>query len=164
MTDPQSDIARIIPRLVRLSRILAPSRESAEDLAQETLLRVWSRLRGGAEIEDLEAYLMTTLRHLARRKTRPMLPLDDDMAAQNAGVLDRLELGEVLAALDRLPQHQARLVRAFAMGHSLAEIARAEGVPQGTVMSRIARARTQLRARLRPPADPPPPCRGDAPS
>ncbi|MGW1022149.1 sigma-70 family RNA polymerase sigma factor [Streptomyces sp. NPDC002577] len=53
------------PRLVAYARSLTGSPWAAEDLVAEAHFRVWRRLSGGHEIDNVPAYLMTTVRHLA---------------------------------------------------------------------------------------------------
>lgn len=139
----------MLPRLMRRALHYAPSREAAEDLAQEALMRVWAQLASEAQIDDIERYLFVALRNLARRQPRAMdaldeasMPLTDDSSAQ-------VIAGEVLEAMDALPPEQASVLRAHAVeGRSYAEIADRDGLPIGTVMSRAARGRARLRKRL----------------
>jgi RNA polymerase sigma factor (sigma-70 family) len=83
--------------------------------------------------------------------------LDDGMPelAQPPRQLDRLELRDVLAALSRLPETQrAALVLIALEDFSYAEAARVQGIPIGTLMSRLARGREALRQAMgenRPP-------------
>ena len=53
------------PRLVAYARSLTRNAWSAEDLVAEAHFRVWRRLSAGHEIDNVPAYLMTTVRHLA---------------------------------------------------------------------------------------------------
>ncbi|MGW7078356.1 sigma factor [Streptomyces sp. NPDC054866] len=53
------------PRLVAYARSLTGSAWVADDLVAEAHFRVWRRLSSGHEIENVPAYLMTTVRHLA---------------------------------------------------------------------------------------------------
>ncbi|NEC84756.1 sigma-70 family RNA polymerase sigma factor [Streptomyces sp. SID12501] len=53
------------PRLVAYARSLTKSSWAAEDLVAEAHFRVWRRLSAGHEIDNVPAYLMTTVRHLA---------------------------------------------------------------------------------------------------
>ncbi len=53
------------PRLVAFARSLTKSSWAAEDLVAEAHFRVWRRLSAGHEIDNVPAYLMTTVRHLA---------------------------------------------------------------------------------------------------
>lgn len=137
-----------IPDLRRLARILAGNPERAEDLLQEALLQVWARLCDGARIDDLGAYLRTTLRNLARRHQGGGPGLDEvpEPAAPEV-MAARLALGDVARALAAMPAPERRLVlRRAGEGASYAELARAEALPVGTVMSRLARLRRRLRS------------------
>jgi len=153
MINTTHTLTDLMPALTRLARILAPTPDAAEDMAQEALLRVWVRLKRGGEIEDLRPYLMTTLRNAS---TRPVQQ-DQELTEHNtpshpAEVWSRFACDDVRNALTRLPGDQADLLRMLALhGNTYAEIAKAFDLPIGTVMSRISRARTQLRADLNLP-------------
>ncbi len=156
-SDRAEQLVAMRPRLLRRARRYCGTTEAAEDLVQEALLRVWSRLQSEDEIEEIEAYVFTALKNLARRRRPDPLPLDDaDIPPEPERVTDRLATKEVLQALERLPAQQAYLLRAYAVeGQSYAEISKMYNLPLGTVMSRVARARARLRTRLDLPRDKP---------
>ena len=147
----REEIQALMPGLMRLARILAPNRSAAEDLAQEAMLKVWARLADGAVIAALKPYLNTVIRRLAREAPAPEVTAEDwdvaDELGSAAGYL-RLCWRDVDAALDRLPPPQGDLLRGVAAGRSYARLAEDCGVPPGTIMSRIARARAGLRRAL----------------
>jgi RNA polymerase sigma-70 factor, ECF subfamily len=165
----------LLPDLRRSARRLSRSVEDADDLVQETLLRVWSRLamaRAGASdaapISDLRAYAFATLRNCARTRGRSAVAGEsagdaEEVPDASADPEADLAAGRALAALDDLPRAQGALLRMRAFeGLSYAEIAAATGLPMGTVTSRLSRARRALRRRLGAEgnaADPP----GDGP-
>ena len=138
----------VLARLHRRAKRLTSDREAAEDMAQEAAMKVWQKSRG-AGIDNIEAYAMTALGNLARSHWRARRPVDaycDDMAATPPDAFRRLACAELRAALDRLPEPQARLMALVAEGEtSPADLARLTGLPLGTVMSRLARARAALR-------------------
>ncbi len=149
MTD---DLTDLVSDCQRLARILIRNRAQADDLAQEALLKTWSRLAQGAEIDELRPYLMTVLRRdAARAGALPReLPLGETevMDARANDALSRLGWQDVRTALTRLPADQAALLAAVADGLSYRQLAAREGVPIGTIMSRLARARAALRTEL----------------
>ncbi|MGB3314461.1 MAG: RNA polymerase sigma factor [Albidovulum sp.] len=146
-TDTTPELVALIPDLRRLARRLTRDPSAAEDLAQEALLRVWTQMGRKAGIDKLKPYLMTAARNLARRPRPATLALSDapEPSAPPAAP-GRLALREVADAITRLPEAEMRLILRKATGdESYAEIAAAEGVPVGTVMSRLARGRARLR-------------------
>lgn len=150
MTDDSQTLTDLMPALIRLARILAPSPDMAEDMAQEALLRVWARMKKGEAINDLRPYLMTTLRNASTKPVRQHQELtDQNTPGKPAEIWSRFACGDVNDAITRLPADQADLLRmAVLQGSSYARIAKAFDLPIGTVMSRISRARAQLRADL----------------
>lgn len=143
-----SELVDLIPALRRLARRLTRDPAAADDLTQEALARVWAQLSRGEDIADLRPYLMTAARNLARRpKPAPVALADVPEPSAPPEASARLALRAVAAALSRLPEAEARLLlRHVAKGESYAEIAAAEGLPIGTVMSRLARGRARLRS------------------
>lgn len=142
----------LIPMLTRRARRLARSRPDAEDLVQDTLVSLCARLRRGGPIDDLPAYAMRSLGHRAYRQAgqhRPTAPLEDDMIWHSGTTALRLDCADTLRAIDTLPKAQRQLMQHLIAGEtSPRAIARATGLPMGTVMSRLARARAQLRILL----------------
>ncbi|MBF9032554.1 sigma-70 family RNA polymerase sigma factor [Rhodobacterales bacterium HKCCE3408] len=149
-----SDTARtleaLLPDLRRVGRRLTRNWGDADDLVQDTLLRVWSRLTDPAAepVEDLRAYAFAVLRNRALRRPDPAEEAKDEPQSE-PDAENRLACAEALAALDSLPPDQAEALRRRAIaGESYAEIAEATGVAVGTVTSRLARGRAALAALL----------------
>jgi RNA polymerase sigma-70 factor (ECF subfamily) len=147
-----------LPRLYRAARAWSGSRDEADDLVQETYARVLARprfLRG----EDELGYLLRALRNtlVSRRRTqsrRPATtPLDEELgggARFGDDPVEAMEASEVYAAIRSLPEEfRDALVAVDIVGLSYGEAARALGVPEGTVTSRLARARDRVGSRLR---------------
>lgn len=155
---PSHDTSRLvplIPALTRRARKLARSRAEAEDLVQDTLLSLCQRLRDGARIDDLPAYAMRSLTNRARRGWR--ITQTQEINEADAVILPdahlRLECAETLAAVAALPEPQRQLMELVAAGDTSPRVlALATGLPLGTVMSRLARARASLRLTLNPDA------------
>jgi RNA polymerase sigma-70 factor (ECF subfamily) len=147
-------IVELIPRLRRYARALAGERIAADDLVQDTLERAWSKLHLYRRGTDLRAWLFTVMHNVyvnQLRASRPTAPLDEEMAelAQPVRETDALVLRDLDAAIRRLPPDQREVLLLVALEEmSYEEAAGALGVPIGTVMSRLARAREKLRAML----------------
>jgi len=153
MSDAESLIEQI-PRLRRYARALAGDRTAADDLVQDTLERAWAKLSLFRRGTDLRAWLFTVMHNIyvnQRRSARPGSVLDEEMPelAQPARETDTLVLRDLDAAIGRLPPDQREILLLVALEDmSYEEAARVVGIPIGTVMSRLARAREKLRAML----------------
>ena len=153
MNDADS-IVELIPRLRRYARALAGDRIAADDLVQDTLERAWSKFHLYRRGTDLRAWLFTVMHNVyvnQLRASRPAAPLDDDLPelAQPAREADGLVLRDLDAAIRRLPPEQREVLLLVALEDmSYDEAAGTLGIPIGTVMSRLARAREKLRAML----------------
>ena len=144
-----------------LARWLARDRDLADDVVQDAMLRAFrafDRIRG----EDAKPWLLQIVRNchrtaLSQRKRRGHVPLpeesdvsmsalkandpDPETTAVSTGESRRLE-----AAIAALPEEfRETLVLREMEELSYREIADAVGIPIGTVMSRLARARAMLR-------------------
>lgn len=148
-----------IDRLYRAAWALCGSREEAEDLVQETFVRVMSRPRILRNDDD-HGYLLRTLRNtfLTRLRTagrRPVTePLDLRMdVIEDNGVLSPVraaETRELYEAISELPPKcRDALVCVDLMGLSYREAARALSVRPETITSRLYRARQLVAAQLR---------------
>ena len=146
VSTPKTDLSNLVPDVIRLSRFLTRDLDLADDLAQEVLLNVWSRLAEGAEIDDLRLYVKASLRNRLRRPPRRAETLTEaDMPSTAPDAPARLATRDVLDCIARLPEDQAILLIEFAKDEtSYAELARRHNLPIGTVMSRISRARERL--------------------
>ncbi|MCV3272372.1 RNA polymerase sigma factor [Roseobacter sinensis] len=146
------DLDALLSRLAGRARRLSDSKSDADDLAQETALKLWAALRKGAEVDNIDRYAMTILRNLARqrwRADRPTDPLEEENAAVPPTAPARMACADLAAAVEKLPEAQAHLIHMIAAGESSpAVLAERTGLPLGTVMSRLARARSKLRAEM----------------
>jgi RNA polymerase sigma-70 factor (ECF subfamily) len=146
-----------IPRLRRFARSLVREHDLADDLVQETLLRALSRWEQLRRPDSIRAWLFQILFNLHRtegrlRKVNQLRFVD--MAATDAPDLaadqtNRLHLCDTMAAVRRLPEEQRVVLELVALEDmSYVEAAHVLGVPVGTVMSRLSRARDRLREEL----------------
>jgi len=147
-----------LDRLFRAAWALCGTPEDAEDLVQETYARVLGRRRLLRNDDDL-GYLLRTLRNTfltqkrsEGRRLRPdPLPDQLDLVAdpQAREPQAAVEAGEVYAAIAALPDDfRDVLVAVDVTGLSYKEAARVLKIQEGTVMSRLFRARQQVVRRV----------------
>ena len=145
-----------IDTLFRAACALCGSRQLAEDLVQETYVKVLARPRFMRRDDDL-GYLVKALRntwysHLRDERIRREATDSSGRAADELPMRtsagdpqSSLEAGAVLDALAELPEPYREAVAAVDVaGLSYAEAAKALGVRQGTIMSRVYRGREQV--------------------
>jgi RNA polymerase sigma-70 factor (ECF subfamily) len=146
--------------LVRVATRVVCDRTRAEDLVQETYLQAWRSFTQFQTCTNCRAWLYKILfRTIGRahrtQATRPRT-VDLDSAPEralqvDAPPIDPLARAQLVAAVDALPEHfRAVFLLADVEQLRYREIAEVLGLPMGTVMSRLSRARGHLRAALQP--------------
>src|SRR3974390_1781790 len=149
MSSFRQSIEAAIPALRRYSRALTRDAETADDLVQDTLVRALrsEHLFYGGDVRSWLYTILTNLnrnrlRSLARRPT--LQPIEDndaaDLAGPEAGARD---IERALASL--VEDQRAALLLVVLEGLSYREVAEVQGVPVGTVMSRLGRGRAPNR-------------------
>ena len=159
MNDFSARVQELIPRLRRYARALTGERSAADDLVQDTLERAWSKLHLWRHGSDLRAWLFTIMHNvyvnqLRARGAAMSVALDDEIAESpvRATQMDMLEVRDIDAALRRLPAEQREILLLVGLERlSYQETATTLGIPIGTVMSRLSRARERLRVLLGEP-------------
>jgi RNA polymerase sigma factor (sigma-70 family) len=153
MADPGPLIEPHIPALRRYAFALLRDRDRADDLVQDTLERALSRWLLRRADGDVRAWLFTILRnlHVSRWRSGRRRGATGDLDEATIGVAARqeaaLEVHDVLAAMEQLPEEQKSLLLLVGVeDFSYGDAARILGMPIGTVMSRLSRARQRLRA------------------
>ena len=152
MSTFRQGVEATIPALRRYARALTRDPEIADDLVQDTLVRALRSehlFHGG----DVRSWLYTILTNLNRNRLRSLArrpalsPIEDNDAPDQAGP----EAGgrDIERALATLAEDQrAALLLVVLEGLTYREVAEVQGVPIGTVMSRLARARVQIKTYL----------------
>jgi len=155
-------IVEHLPTLRRRAARMSRSPQDAEDIVHDAVVRALrgrTRMRSAATARGwlLAIVSSTFLDQARRRRVRPLeVALEDKPvvaapapAADDEPAWAHLSLDDVGAAVARLPDECRDTFRMFALeGCDYTTIASTLGIPKGTVGSRIARARTQLRALL----------------
>ena len=164
MDTPSSQgLAGHIPDLRRYARSLTGDAWAADDLVQDTLERACARWTLWTTGSDLRAWLFTLMHNLfvdgARRALRQQgqrVDLEDaaqELVAPPEGTDRALDLQRCLL---RLPEDQREVLLLVSLQDlSYEDVARITGVPMGTVMSRLSRARSRRRELMegrQPPA------------
>lgn len=158
MSELHARIVETIPRLRRYARaLLRGDALAADDLVQDCLERALSRLHSWRADSDLRAWLFTIMhnvyvnqvRRAAAGPTFTAIAERDDWAAESGSAESGAAVSELQRALGALPPDQREIVLLVSMeGLRYHEVAAILGIPEGTVMSRLSRARSQLRVAL----------------
>lgn len=148
----KADLLDLIPFLRAFARSLCGNQETADDLAQETLVKAWQARNMFAPGTNLKAWLFTILRnqfYSDRRRAWRQAPWDQDAAERIPGSSAEqswaAELSDTARALSQLSDEQREaLILVGAGGFSYEDAAAICHCAVGTVKSRVARARKSL--------------------
>lgn len=147
-----AQVVAYIPRLRRYARALLGDRSAADDLVQDTLERALNKFHLWKRGTDLRAWLFTVMHNIhvnQVRGRREHLGLEGDaLELQVRATHDvSLEARDLERMLQRLPVEQREVLLLVVLEElTYEETAAALGIPIGTVMSRLSRARERLRA------------------
>ena len=143
------------PDLLRFAFWLSRDRALAEDVVQESLLRAWKAQDSLQDANAAKPWLLTIIRReYARtfeRKRLPTVDIDDLVAREEPtlATTDDQETAEIRRAMFALPEdYREPLLLQVVMGFSTAEIAEQLDLSQPAVLTRLFRARNQLRSML----------------
>ncbi|MDE7165945.1 MAG: RNA polymerase sigma factor [Bacteroidaceae bacterium] len=157
----RNDILPLKDRIFRLALHLTLNREEAEDIVQETLLKVWQKRDEWAHIANMEAYCLTICRHLAldhqRRQTAgretpvgdfpPSMPHPDRTPDELLDQQQRIEA--VREIIGQLPEVQRTIIELRDIeGLRYDEIAQVTGLSETQVKVYLHRARTKIKEKF----------------
>ncbi|MBI2752236.1 MAG: sigma-70 family RNA polymerase sigma factor [Betaproteobacteria bacterium] len=146
-----AQVVAFIPRLRRYARALVGERTAADDLVQDTLERALNKFHLWKRGTDLRAWLFTVMHNLhvnQIRGRRELVGLDEEALEipVRATHDTALEARDLERALMRLSAEQREVLLLVVLEDmSYEEAAATLGIPIGTVMSRLSRAREKLR-------------------
>lgn len=154
--DEPTPLTENINKLRRYAIALVGNGPEADDLLQECLVKALAQTKPWSKIKNPRAYLFTIMHNLfvdtlARRQRNggEIIPIDtlENVLYSPAQQFHRVEALELEIAFRELPAEQQEVLLLTALeGMSYSDTALILGVPQGTVMSRLSRAREALRA------------------
>lgn len=144
------------PQLLTQATHIVGDQDDAEDVVQESLLRLLVHRREWEHYSSLEALCRTVVHHQAidfLRRTRPRAEIEEADRLLAPSTEDEIEHAEVQAlltsAIDSLPTKQRLIFRLKEVeGYEVEEIARIAGLSPEAIYNNLSRARSALRSRL----------------
>ena len=155
----KNDILPLKDVLFRLAFRITLNKEDAEDIVQETLIRLWNETKT-QEIENIKSFGLTTCRNLAldhnKKRERQNITLEEDLHEQEdvSSQPDRLieskeRFGFLTALINELPEKQRTAIQLRDVeGRSYKEISDIMQITESDVKVNIFRARQKLKDKL----------------
>lgn len=157
----RNDVLPLKNELFRLALRITLNRAEAEDIVQETMIKVWNRREKWEEIESMESFCLTICRNIAIDKTRKaanqnqsldeVVETPDESHSSNpeAQVIQSDRVQSVRRLINTLPEKQrtAMQLRDFE-GKSYKEIATIMAVSEEQVKVNIFRARQAIKKKI----------------
>ncbi len=155
----REELVKLIPRLRRYALALTGSRSDADDLVQDAIERALRRADQWREGTRLDAWVFRIARNAwidqvrSRRSRERLVVADPDADAPGVDGRTAMDaaftLDRALKVLNALPEDQRAVITLIHIeGFSYREAAEILGVPEGTVTSRLWRARTAIEAQV----------------
>lgn len=155
----RTEMIQMLPRLRAFARSLTRAQDTADDLVQVTCEKALRNLSGYVPGTRLDSWLFRIMRNAwidqirSRRDTTSIDAMEDgfDLPGEDGRQIteNRLHLAQVRRVIDALPEEQRAVMLLICVeGMRYREAAAALDIPEGTVMSRLNRARLALAAAL----------------
>ena len=157
----QNDVLPLKNKLFRLALRITLNREEAEDVVQDTLIKVWNARDRWLELDSIEAYSLTIARNLSLDRIKKMENQNDSLEEQNTERLDentstpsermiqKDKLNIVKNIIDELPEKQRSCLQLRDIeGKSYKEIADILSITEDQVKLNIFRARQTVKQRF----------------
>ena len=154
----RNDILPLKDKLFRLALRITLDRAEAEDVVQDTMIRVWNKRDEWSQFESVEAYCLTVAKNLAidrsQKKDAQNVELTPEMAeeADTSGPYDRLVNNErmkiIHRLIDELPEKQRLIMQLRDIeGESYKDIAKVLQLTEEQVKVNLFRARQKVKQR-----------------
>lgn len=147
----RDELLSLLPQLRTFTRMLSRDRDTADDLAQETLAKAWRHQQAFQPGTNLRAWLFRIARNTfygSYRRAWREAPLDEEMAEAVPGPgpeqVWSLELSDAVQAIRSLSDPLRQTLLLVVGGCSYEEAAKICNCPVGTAKSRVSRARQAL--------------------
>ena len=157
----QNDVLPLKNKLFRLALRITLNREEAEDVVQDTLIKVWNARDRWQELDSIEAYSLTIARNLSLDRIKKMENQNDSLEEQNTERLDentstpsermiqKDKLDIVKRMIDELPEKQRSCIQLRDIeGKAYKDIALILGITEEQVKINIFRARQTIKQRF----------------
>ena len=158
----RTDVLPLKNELFRVALRITLNREDAEDVVQETMIRVWNKREQWEQIESIEAFCTTICRNLARDKTKRAsnqdASLDDEGhdapdhsygANPEEQAVQRDKVERVRTLMNHLPEKQRTIIQLRDIeGKSYQEIANTLSISESDVKVTLFRARQAMKEKI----------------
>ena len=154
----EQQIPRLRPLMVRVGRDFFGNRDDAEDVAQDSLERLWNYCERLDAQRNLEALAVMVAKNICvekykRRQMKAESPPADRSAGESyhadASLLSAETRQQIDEAINTLSPREQQLVRKrYLEDHSAEEISQETGIPKPSVKSMLSMARAKLKKRL----------------
>ena len=148
----RQELTRLIPQLRRYAYALVNQADTADDLVQDCLERALTRHHLWDPSRPMKPWLMTLLHNIYANKARKyhrspgLISIDDTEELADNSNTSELSLRELQHSLDQLSEEHRQVILLTGLEQmSYKETATILDIPVGTLMSRLSRARNNLR-------------------
>lgn len=152
----KNDVLPLKDKLFRLALRITLNREEAEDIVQDTLMKLWNQRDEWSAIQNMETYSMTICRNLSldaiEKKERLNISLDetvhdrpDTSRTQDEELMKQQQLNTVMRIIGQLPEKQRTIMQLRDIeGKSYQEIADIMSINVSDVKANLFRARQKV--------------------
>ena len=149
----RNDILPLKDKLFRLALRITSDRAEAEDVVQETLIRVWNKRDEWTQFGSVEAYCLTVARNLAidrsERKDARTVELTSDASGPYERLVNKERMALIHRLINELPEKQRLIMQLRDMeGKSYKEIAVVLSLTEEQVKVNLFRARQKVKQRF----------------